>query len=72
MPLFIHERVTAGLCSWCWVLVFTPSTAVLVGKLKFMMTVINKEFTYSQGTDNISSFLNNSMQEHLESTPLFL
>jgi hypothetical protein len=31
---------------------------------------INKENTYSEGTGDISSFLNNPLQEHLESTPI--
>ena len=31
---------------------------------------INKENAYSHGMGKISSFLNNPLQEHLESTPI--
>ena len=55
-----------------FILIFTPSTAVLVRKLMFLMTNINKENTYSQGMDNTSNFLNCPSQEHLESTPFII
>ena len=46
---------------------------MLVKKLsKFFVTNIGKENTYSQGTDSISSFLNNHLQEHLASTPIII
>jgi hypothetical protein len=36
----------------------------------FFILSINKENAYSEGTGNISSFLNSPLQEHLESTPI--
>jgi hypothetical protein len=39
---------------------------------KFLIMNANKENTYSQAMGNISSFLNNLLQEHLKSTAIFI